>query len=261
MNVVISRLPRMMEQTWKTECAELLNDESLLPAEKISLVKPNSHCPNCKSPVRVWQNIPVLSYLLLRGQCSNCKTRISLLYPTVELITGLLSVAVVMAFGWSAQTVMALVLTWSLVPLAFIDLQHQLLPDDITLPVLWLGLLASIGGVFTNPVDSILGAAFGYLSLWSIYQAFRLITGKEGMGYGDFKLFALFGAWLGWQSLPLIVLLSSVVGAVTATVLLAFKKLPEDRAIPFGPFLAGAGWIALIAGDEIIAWYWNIAGL
>lgn len=261
LNVVILRLPKMMEQAWKAECAELLDDPSLVAREEITLAKPASHCPQCKAPVRAWQNIPVLSYLLLRGRCSNCGTRISVLYPTVELATALLSLAVVMHFGWSWQSAAALVLTWSLVPLAVIDLQHQLLPDDITLPTLWLGLALSITGLFSNPVDSIIGACAGYLSLWSIYQAFRLLTGKEGMGYGDFKLFALFGAWFGWQSLPLIVLLSSVVGTVCATLLMIFRKLPEDRTIPFGPFLAAAGWISLIAGDEIIAWYWNIAGL
>lgn len=261
LNVVISRLPKMMELTWRTECAELLEDESLRPEEHINLIKPNSHCPECKTPIRPWQNIPLVSYILLRGRCSNCGTRISLLYPTVELATGLLSVAIVYNFGWSWQTAAALLLTWSLVPLAVIDLQHQLLPDDITLPTLWFGLLLSLTGLFSNPVDSILGAVIGYTSLWGIYQAFKLITGKEGMGFGDFKLFALFGAWFGWQSLPLIVLLSSVAGALTATAMLLLRKLPEDRAIPFGPFLAGAGWITMIAGDDMIAWYWSISGI
>lgn len=261
MNVVISRLPRIMEQTWQDECAEYLGQELADPKQKLTLSRPASHCPSCKAPVRVWQNIPVISYLLLRGKCANCKTPISLLYPTVELTTGLLSLIVVIYFGWSWQAAAALILTWALVPLTVIDLQHQLLPDSITLPLLWIGLLLSITGIFTNPVDSILGAVLGYMSLWIIYQAFRVLTGKEGMGYGDFKLFAVFGAWLGWQSLPMVVLLSSVVGTVVATLLIVIKKLPQDRAIPFGPFIAGAGWLALIAGDDILNWYWRVAGL
>jgi len=243
------------------ECAELLEDESLKPTEPVSLIKPNSCCPHCKAAIKPWQNIPVISYLLLGGRCKQCKTRISLQYPLVELLTGILSVVIVWNFGWSWQALAALFLTWALIALAVIDLHHQLLPDDITLPFLWLGLLLSVTGLFTNTVDSILGAVIGYMSLWLVYQAFRLLTGKEGMGFGDFKLFALFGAWLGWQSLPLIVLLSSVTGAATATVLLLLRKLPEDRAIPFGPFLAAAGWLALVAGDRLVAWYWSVSGI
>lgn len=258
LNVVIVRLPRMMEQTWRRECAEFLGQQADAEEETITLSKPPSHCPSCKAPVKPWQNIPVISYLLLRGRCATCQTHISALYPLVELATAVLSVLVFMHFGWTWQAAAALVVTWLLVAMTVIDLRHQLLPDNLTLPMLWGGLILSLTGLFTNPTDSIIGAALGYGCLWLIYVVFKWITGKEGMGHGDFKLFAAFGALLGWQALPMIVLLSSLVGTLVATGLLAVGKLAEDRAIPFGPFIAGAGWISLVAGEHIMAGYWQL---
>ena len=260
LNVVILRLPRMMEQDWKRECREILELEPV-EEQKISLSSPPSCCTNCGASIRPWQNIPVISWLLLRGQCAGCKTPISVQYPLVEAATGLMSLACAVHFGWSLQLLPALILTWTLITLTVIDLRTQLLPDSITLPLLWLGLALGLVPAFTNLHDAVVGAIAGYLSLWSIFHLFRLLTGKEGMGYGDFKLFAALGAWLGWQALPMIILLSSVVGAAVGIGLIALRRQGKDVPIAFGPYLAAAGWIALIWGDQISAAYLSSVGI
>ena len=261
LNVVISRLPQIMEAAWRRECASLNTEEPCTDEEKLSLAWPPSRCNHCQAPIRAWQNIPVISYLILRGRCAKCQKVISLQYPIVELISGLLTMLVLWRFGLSMAGIAAVLLSWALLALSVIDLRTRLLPDDITLPFLWLGLLLNTAGVFTDLGSAVIGATAGYMSLWLIHHSFRLLTGKEGMGYGDFKLFALFGAWLGWQQLPMIVLLSSLVGAIAGGILLAAKKMPEDRALPFGPFLAGAGWLALMAGEEILSAYLSFSGI
>ena len=268
LNVVIHRLPIMMEREWRRHCAEL---DPAKPAPKeptFNLVMPRSRCPACQAPINAWQNVPIVSYLLLRGRCAACGARISVRYPLVELITGVLSVAVAWRFGFAWSLLAALAFTCSLIALSSIDLDHQLLPDSITLPLLWLGLLLSLTpngqGMFSIPVDprsSIIGAAAGYLSLWTVYHLFRLLTGKEGMGYGDFKLFAVFGAWFGWQMLPLIILLAAATGAVVGIALIIFKRHGRDVPIPFGPYLAAAGWIALMWGPELVERYLHLSGL
>lgn len=256
LNVVIHRLPIMLEHSWRSECRAFLGvaaDDP--PAEPYNLMVPRSRCPQCGKLIAAHENIPVISYLLLRGRCAGCGTRISPRYPAVEMLTALLSLAVASQFGPTVQTATALGLTWSLVALSFIDLDKQLLPDAITLPVLWGGLLLSLFGVFTDSASSILGAVFGYLSLWSVFHLFKLATGKEGMGYGDFKLLALLGAWLGWGKLPAIVLMSSVVGAIFGIAMIALARHDHRVPIPFGPYLAIAGWIALVWGDELNSAY------
>ncbi|RNE92404.1 A24 family peptidase [Marichromatium sp. AB32] len=260
LNVVILRLPRMLEHEWRAQCAELAgeSDDATPPP---GLARPPSSCPHCGHRIRAHENIPLLSFLLLRGRCSACKTPIGWRYPAVELLTALLGLVAALHFGASVQLLAALVLTWGLVALAVIDLDTQLLPDRITLPLLWLGLILSLFGVFTDAQAAIIGAAAGYLLLWSLYHAFRLLTGKEGMGYGDFKLLALFGAWLGWQALPLVVLLSAVSGALIGGVLIALRRQGRDSAMPFGPFLAVAGWVALLWGEQITGAYLRLSGL
>ena len=254
LNVVIYRLPRIMEQEWHSQCRELLT----LPAaaaDKITLAHPASACPQCGHKIRFWENIPVLSYLLLKGRCSNCHTRISLQYPLVEAFTAALSMVVAWKFGVSLQTVLGLVLTWSLIALTMIDFHKQLLPDSITLPLLWLGILANIFEIFTLLDSSVIGAMAGYLALWGVYHFFKLLTGKEGMGYGDFKLLGALGAWLGWKVIVLIILLSSLVGAVIGILMIVVARHDKNIPIPFGPYLAVAGWITLIWGDVMIrAW-------
>jgi leader peptidase (prepilin peptidase)/N-methyltransferase len=258
LNVVIYRLPVMLERAWRRDCAAL-DGRDTAPEERFDLVLPRSRCPHCGHQVTARDNIPVLSYLLLRGRCRACGAPISLRYPAVELLTAALTVITALHFGAGWQGTFAVLLTWTLIALSFIDFDTQLLPDSITLPVLWLGLLLSLFGVYADTHASIIGAAAGYLSLWSIYHLFRLLTGKEGMGYGDFKLFALFGAWLGWQSLPLIILLSSAVGAVIGLSLILFRGRDRSIPIPFGPYLAIAGWIALLWGEQLTAWYLRTA--
>jgi leader peptidase (prepilin peptidase)/N-methyltransferase len=260
LNVVIHRLPLMMEQAWRRECAELTGEE-VPAAERLSLALPGSRCPHCGHALRARENIPLLSYLFLRGRCSACAQPIGARYPLVEAGTALLSLLVVWHFGVTWEAGAALVLTWGLIVLAGIDIDTQLLPDSITLPLLWLGLLLSLAGGFASPRDAILGAALGYLFLWTIYQGFKLITGREGMGYGDFKLFALFGAWLGWQALPMILILSSVVGAVIGLALLARRGQDRHTPLPFGPYLAAAGWLALLWGDSFNGAYLQWSGL
>jgi leader peptidase (prepilin peptidase)/N-methyltransferase len=254
LNVVIHRLPMMMEHSWHTQCAELL-EQSPPDDKKVNLLHPSSRCPHCGHKIRAWENIPVISYLLLKGQCSDCQARISLRYPLIELISGILAAVVAWRFGFGWQALAALILTWSLIPLVMIDYDHQLLPDDITMPMLWLGLVISLSGLFVDTHTSIIGAMAGYLSLWSVYMAFKLLTGKEGMGFGDFKLLAMLGAWMGWQMLPVIILLSSLVGAVVGITMILLGGHDKSKPIPFGPYLASAGWIALIWGDQLIQVY------
>jgi len=260
LNVVIYRLPLMMETRWRRDCCELLEVEQEKQETPLNLATPNSHCPICKSPIKPWQNIPVLSYLLLRGKCSNCATPIAPRYPVMELVTGLMTLALAWFFDLSPALLGAALLTWSLIALTMIDIDHQLLPDDITLPLLWLGLLFNLTATYTTLSDAVIGAMAGYLILWSIYWVFKLLTGKEGMGYGDFKLLAALGAWLGWQALPLIILLSSLVGAVCGIALMIIKRRGKEIPIPFGPYLAMAGWIALLWGDDIMSGYLGTMG-
>jgi leader peptidase (prepilin peptidase) / N-methyltransferase len=265
LNVVIHRLPLMMERDWREQCRELEGtpaDPAAAKAEPaFNLVVPRSRCPHCGHQIRAVENIPILSYLFLRGRCAHCGGPISLRYPLVELATALLSLLVAWRFGFSWQTLAILPLTWALLALSLIDYDRQLLPDDIVLPFLWLGLLLSLLGLFTDPRSAILGAAGGYLALWSVFQLFKLITGKEGMGYGDFKLLALFGAWGGWEYLFQIILLSSVVGAVLGALLLTLAGRDRAQPIPFGPFLATAGWISLLWGQSINDAYFRWTGL
>jgi len=260
LNVVALRLPVMLHRQWHRQCREVLELDQTDPEEAFNLLTPRSRCPSCGHQIGVLENIPVLSFLWLRGRCSACSAKISWRYPIVESATAVLSFVVAWQFGLGWQAAGALLLTWSLIPLTLIDYDEQLLPDVITLPVLWLGLLLSLGAWFSDPVSSIVGAAAGYLSLWTLYHLFRLLTGKEGMGYGDFKLFALFGAWLGWQYLPQIILLSSLVGALVGIALLC-RGRDRARPIPFGPYLAAAGWISLLWGPTINHAYLRLSGL
>lgn len=252
LNVVIYRLPIMLETEWRSQCTEFLDLEKTDSNEKFSLAQPVSACPKCGHKIRFWENIPVISYLILRGRCAACHNRISLEYPLVETITAALSVMVADHFGVSWQTVVALVLTWSLIALTMIDFHKQLLPDNITMPLLWLGIICNMFGLFTDLESSIIGAIAGYLSLWSVYHLFRLLTGKEGMGYGDFKLLAVLGAWMGWMVLPIIIVLSSLVGAIIGISMMVILRHDKNIPIPFGPYLAVAGWITLIWGDAIM---------
>ncbi|MCK5478266.1 MAG: prepilin peptidase, partial [Methylococcales bacterium] len=252
LNVVIYRLPVMMERGWKKECTEYLELENTEESNEVfNLIAPLSRCPHCNTAIKPYHNIPIISYLLLQGKCSECKSHISLRYPLIEAFTGITSAVVAWHFGYSIEMLFALFLTWSLIALSFIDIDHQLLPDSINLPMLWLGLFLSLFLIYTDTHSSIIGAIAGYLSLWIVYHLFKLVTGKEGMGYGDFKLLALFGAWLGWQYIPLIVLLSSLVGAVIGISMIILVKRDHNIPIPFGPYLAAAGWLALIWGDQI----------
>lgn len=260
LNVVILRLPRMMEQAWKSECRVIL-DLPPQDEEKLSLTSPASRCPSCGTGIKPWHNIPLLGWLMLRGRCRQCRTPISVQYPIVEAVSGLVAAVCAQHFGYGPQLAAALVLSWALIALTVIDLRTMLLPDSITLPLLWLGLLLALLPAFADLRSAVLGAAAGYLSLWSVFQLFKLVTGKEGMGFGDFKLFAALGAWLGWQALPMIILLSSVVGAVVGIGLMIFNRRGREAPIPFGPYLAGAGWIALIWGDAIGDTYLRISGL
>lgn len=261
LNVVIYRLPVMMRRGWRKECLEFLELPAEPASEPFNLVLPLSRCPSCGTPIQPHQNIPVISYVFLRGKCASCKHPIAIRYPLIEALTAIASVIIAWHFGYSLQTVFALFLTWSLIALSFIDIDQQLLPDSITLPLIWLGLLLNVFGIYTDSHASIIGAIAGYLTLWSVFQLFKLLTGKEGMGYGDFKLLALFGAWLGWQALPLIILLSSLVGTLIGVTLIIATKQDHRIPIPFGPYLAIAGWIALLWGSEINQLYLSYSGL
>ncbi len=261
LNVVIYRLPKMMLRDWQEQAREVLELPAQPRGETFNLVLPNSKCPHCKHEIRPWENIPVISYLFLRGKCSNCKTPISKRYPLVELSCGLLSAYVAWHFGFGWQAGGMLLLTWGLLAMSLIDADHQLLPDVLVLPLLWLGLIANYFGLYTSLEDALWGAIAGYLSLWSVYWLFKLVTGKEGMGFGDFKLLAMLGAWGGWQVLPLTILLSSLVGAVLGLLMLRLRNAETSTPIPFGPYLAVAGWIALLWGDQITGSYLQFAGL
>jgi len=265
LNVVVYRIPVMMQRDWKAQCYEYLeidnpesdSSDSSAQYKTFNLLKPDSHCPNCDHKITALENVPVISYLFLQGKCSECETSISIRYPLVELVTGVFSGLVVLSFGVTWLTLALLVFTWSLIVLALIDFDHQLLPDSITLPLLWLGLLVnSIGlGFGVSLQDAVIGAIAGYLVLWCFYWAFKLLTGKEGMGYGDFKLLSTLGAWMGWQNILPIIILSSLVGAVIGIITISIFKRDKSAPMPFGPFLAGAGFIMLIWGPQLISFY------
>ena len=275
LNVVIYRLPIMLERQWREECAELAQSPAAQPTASpaaqrepaFNLAVPRSICPACRAPVKALHNIPVLSYLALRGRCASCHERISARYPAVELLTGVATALVAWKFGFDWSAACAAVVTWFLIALAGIDLDQQLLPDSLTLPLMWLGLLASLSGWGTgaaglpvhslpvDPVSAIAGAAIGYLALWAVYHGFRLLTGKEGMGYGDFKLLAALGAWLGWQMLLPIVLVAAAVGATVGIALILARRHRRGNPIAFGPFLAAAGWLALMWGPQLVSSY------
>lgn len=261
LNVVIHRLPKIMEQEWQVQCAELRGETASTAAEPLSLAKPRSRCPDCGHQITALENIPLISYLLiLKGKCSGCGKSISPRYPIVEAMTGLLSAYAAWHFGPTPQAAGALVLVWALVALSAIDLDTQLLPDSITLPLLWLGLAFNLWSVYADLSSAVIGAMFGYLALWSVFWLFKLVTGKEGMGYGDFKLLAALGAWLGWQMLPAIILLSSVVGAIVGITLIVVARHGRNIPIPFGPYLAAAGGIALFWGAQITHSYLGLIG-
>lgn len=254
LNVVVHRLPVMMEREWAVQCAEL-RGESAPEFEPLSLARPRSRCPHCGHGITALENIPVLSYLFLRGRCAWCRQLIGVRYPLVELLSGLMSALVIWRFGVSLAAAGALLFVWCMIVLTFIDFDKQLLPDSITLPLLWLGLLLNLGGAFTDIRSAVIGAVAGYLALWSVYWVFKLVTGKEGMGYGDFKLLAALGAWFGWQMLPLTILASSVVGAAVGIALIVFARHGRHVPIPFGPYLAGAGVIVLFWGKPLTEKY------
>lgn len=254
LNVVIHRIPKMMEREWHVQCAEL-NGQTIEPAQQYNLLVPRSACPHCNHAISALENIPVISYLFLRGKCAGCGAAISPRYPIVEALSGLLSAYAAWHFGFGLAGIAAIILVWALIALTFIDFDTQLLPDSITLPLLWLGLLLNLNGAFTSLPNALIGSVAGYLVLWSVYWAFKLTTGKEGMGYGDFKLLAALGAWLGWTMLPLIILLSSLVGAVVGIALIVFAKHGRNIPIPFGPYLAGGGLIALFWGQALTQSY------
>lgn len=287
LNVVIHRLPIMMERAWREGIEEFESEQNAanvevgtlatasgiddgmptaIPGqpnssessvEAFNLAVPRSRCPSCGSEIKSWQNIPVISYLMLRGKCANCKTAISARYPIVEFVTMLLSLIVAWQLGPTPQAALGIVVTWFLVSMSMIDFDHQLLPDSLTLPLMWVGLMAALVPVFTDLRSAVIGAAAGYMILWTIYQLFRIVTGKEGMGFGDFKLLAAIGALLGWQTLPVVILLSSLVGAVVGVTIIAFTGRDKNIPIPFGPYLAAAGWIAMLWGESLSNWYYN----
>jgi leader peptidase (prepilin peptidase)/N-methyltransferase len=294
LNVVIYRLPLMLERDWRAQALELMTPDAAQPTghpadasppvdpaipnsagaaahaddSVMSLSHPRSACPTCHSPIKAWQNIPLVSWLALRGRCAHCHAPISVRYPLGELTTGVLSAWVAWRFGFGLEAACALLVTWCLIALTGIDMDHQLLPDDITLPLMWAGLLAAvvIGGhagaaLPVSPRDAIIGAAAGYLSLWLVYHAFKLVTGKEGMGYGDFKLFAALGAWLGWQILPLVILLSAATGATIGILMIVLRGRDRAKPMPFGPYLAAAGWLALMYGDPLVDAYLRLSGI
>jgi len=259
LNVVVYRLPKMMQYAWYHECRDFLAEEVKdIPAQKLAymtLSKPDSTCPKCDHKIRFYENIPVVSWLFLKGKCGQCNNAISRRYPLVETATALLSLLVAQHFGATIETLLVLILTWGLISLTLIDFDHMLLPDQIVMPLLWFGLLININGTFASLTEAIIGAAVGYMSLFSVFWLFKLCTGKEGMGHCDFKLFALFGAWIGWQLLPILILMASVVGAIVGITLMVFKNHQREQAIPFGPYLAVAGFVTFLWGEGIWAWY------
>ncbi len=252
LNVVIHRLPKMMERGWREECAELTGTPvAPAPEERYNLVVPRSACPACGHRISALENVPVISWLALRGKCSACRNPISARYPIIELLGGLIAAYAAWRYGPSLAALGAMGFGWALLALTAIDFDTQLLPDDITLPLLWAGLLVNLAGTFAPLRSAVIGAVAGYLALWLVYWGFKLATGKEGMGYGDFKLLAAIGAWLGWQKLPMVILLSSVVGAAVGIGLIVFARHGREKPIPFGPYLAVAGIVALFWGDDI----------
>ena len=257
LNVVIPRLPRMLEQGWRAECAELAGTPAT-SGERYNLVVPRSRCPHCGHPISAIENIPVLSYLALRGRCAGCKATISPRYPIVEALAGAIAGYIAWRYGASAAAAGAMIFAWTMIALAFIDLDTFYLPDNLTLPLLWTGLVFNIGGTFTDLTSAVVGAAAGYLVLWVVFWAYKLATGKEGMGYGDFKLLAAIGAWLGWKMLPLVILLSSFVGAVVGIALIVLARRGRNVPIPFGPYLALAGLIALFYGEQLNRQYLDL---
>ena len=273
LNVIIYRLPIILERDWRSQAADLLRPAGeatpdSAPLERFTLSRPRSACPKCKAPITALQNIPVVSWLVLRGRCASCKAKISARYPVVELATGVLSAWVAWHFGFSASAACALLVTWALIALTGIDIDHQLLPDNITLPLMWAGLIAAVAigaasqaALPVAPKDAIIGAAAGYTSLWLVFHAFKLVTGKEGMGYGDFKLFAALGAWLGWKLLPLVIVLSAATGAVLGILMIALQGRDRRAPMPFGPYLAAAGWLAMMYGETMLNGYLRLSGL
>ena len=262
LNVVIYRVPRRTHQEWTSQSRAWLELEEELPAESApGIVKTPSYCPSCKTPIKAWHNVPVVGFLVLRGKCSACGEPISFRYPLVEVLTAVLTTAVLWKFDVTPEGLWAVGFTWTLIVLAFIDLDHQILPDNMTLTLLWAGLCLSLFNVYVDPAASITGALAGYLFLWSVYHIFRLVTGKEGMGYGDFKLLAAMGAWMGWKVLPLIMLVSAVAGSVVGVSLILLSRHERDKPIPYGPYLAVAGWIALMWGPGITEQYLRASGL
>ncbi|MGV8890696.1 MAG: prepilin peptidase [Pseudomonas sp.] len=261
LNVVVWRLPKMLDREWRREARDVLGLPSETPLPTFNLMLPHSQCPHCGHRIRAWENIPLLSYLFLRGRCSNCAAAISKRYPLTELACGLLSVLIAWHFGFGWQACMALVLSWGLLTMTLIDAEHQLLPDVLVLPLMWLGLIVNSFELFVSLHDALWGAVAGYMALWSVFWLFKLITGKDGIGHGDFKLLAMLGAWGGWQILPLTILLSSLVGAIIGVILLRLRNEKTSTPIPFGPFLAIAGWIALLWGGQITDFYWQFVGL
>lgn len=273
LNVVIYRLPIILEREWRAQAVELAADTGAptVPVEgpaRFSLSSPRSACPACQAPIPASQNIPLISWLVLRGRCAACKVAISARYPMVELVTALLSGWVAWHFSFGASAACALVVTWALIALTGIDIDHQLLPDSITLPLTWAGLVAAVAigpasghALPVSAHDAIIGAAAGYLSLWLVFHAFRLVTGKEGMGYGDFKLFAALGAWLGWKMLPLIIMLSAGAGAVLGILMIVLRGRDRAAPMPFGPYLAGAGWLGMMYGNTLVTAYLHMSGL
>jgi len=263
LNVVVYRLPIMMQRSWRKECLTFLEqqEENAQNEEVFNLSQPRSRCPSCQHAISAIENIPVLSYLFLKGRCKNCKTTIAIRYPLVELTTAILSITVAIHYGVSIQTCVALMFTWTLICLTLIDFDTQLLPDSVTLPLLWFALFISLFQVFTDPTSAIIGALAGYLSLWAVYWAFKLVTGKEGMGYGDFKLLAAIGALLGWQMLPLVIMLSAFVGATIGLTMILLKGRDKNIPMPFGPYLSIAGFIALLWGHRINEAYLLVVGI
>jgi len=261
LNVVIYRLPVMMQREWRSDCLEFLEQPADTEQKRFNLMVPRSRCGNCGHQISALENIPMLSYLVLGGKCAACKAPISLQYPLVELFTALVSVAVGWHFGVSLQALAALILSWCLIAASGIDIGHKLLPDSITLPLLWLGILLSLFDVFVSLQESVIGAMVGYMSLWSVYMLFKIVTGKEGMGHGDFKLLAMLGAWLGWKPLLVVILTSSLVGASVGISMIVLKITERGTLIPFGPYLAAAGWLTLLWGDRILLYYRNFLPL
>ena len=261
LNVIIYRLPIMMQREWRDQCEELMNERAPdLPSGQFNIIVPRSRCQSCGNPIKAWQNIPVLSYLLLGGRCASCRASISVRYPLVEMLTAVLAAVCAWHFGFGWEALMAIGLSFALIAISLIDVDHQIIPDSIVYPLLWVGLAMSLfhplpagQALFIARQDAIIGALVGYLSLWSVYQLFKMITGKEGMGYGDFKLLAALGAWLGWQMMHIIILMSAVVGVVISIAMIVFRGRDRQLPIPFGPYLAAAGWITMLYGESI----WN----